>query len=569
MFGELDLFMLLTLFNYQYNLFFMQMARTNRDQPLTTSKDSLLKFNSNIAGKYKAGVGLRYLDDFINHNVLETTIKSYIKKYSLTESSSKDFEELLKNQTNKNIDWFFTEYITTRKKIDFKIKKVIQTNDSVTLTIKNKRENTMPVSLFVLQNDSILSKIWIENITNNKTLTIPKNGANKLVLNYDNSMPEYNLRDNWKSLKGFFFNNKPLQLRLIKDIEDPNYNQVFVMPQIQYRNIYDGITLGAKFYNKTLLRKHFNYKLEPLYATKSKSITGSATVFYLHDYENQNLYNISYGIFGKYSSFAEDAFVSIISPNLTLHFRDDTDFRSNKRKSLNFRFLSIKRTIGDEAIINIEDQEPDYSVFNVRYVNSNFGLINFSRSYYDLQFAKDFGKISFNYEYRNLSENNRQFNFRFFAGTFLYNNTAADSDYFSFALDRPTDYLFDYNYLGRSEDSGIFSQQLIIAEGGFKSKLEPAFSNQWMTTVNVSTTIWNFIEAYGDAGLVKNKTYDPTFVYDSGIRLNLVTDYFEVYFPVYSKLGWEVAQPNYAEKIRFKLTLDPQALLGLFRRKWY
>src|SRR5690606_21373601 len=50
-------------FNEQYNLFYMQMARTNRDQPLTMPKDSLLKFNANIANKYKAGIGLKYLDD--------------------------------------------------------------------------------------------------------------------------------------------------------------------------------------------------------------------------------------------------------------------------------------------------------------------------------------------------------------------------------------------------------------------------------------------------------------------------------------------------------------------------
>jgi hypothetical protein len=46
-------------------------------------------------------------------------------------------------------------------------------------------------------------------------------------------------------------------------------------------------------------------------------------------------------------------------------------------------------------------------------------------------------------------------------------------NYYSFALDRPTDYLFDYNYYGRSENTGFFcQQQLIIAEGGFKSKLD-------------------------------------------------------------------------------------------------
>ena len=138
-----------------------------------------------------------------------------------------------------------------------------------------------------------------------------------------------------------------------------------------------------------------------------------------------------------------------------------------------------------------------------------------------------------------------------------------------FALDRPTDYLFDYNYLGRSESSGIFSQQIIIAEGGFKSRLETPFANRWMTTVNASTTIWRYIEAYGDIGLIKNRGTNPNFVFDSGIRLNLITDYFEIYFPIYSNLGWEVGQPNYEERIRFLFTLDPGRLLGLFRRKWF
>ena len=129
--------------------------------------------------------------------------------------------------------------------------------------------------------------------------------------------------------------------------------------------------------------------------------------------------------------------------------------------------------------------------------------------------------------------------------------------------------MFDLPYLGRSEASGIFSQQYIAAEGGFKSKLETPFANQWITTFNASTTLWKYILAYGDIGFVKNKFNDPHFVYDSGVRINLVTDYFEIYFPIYSNLGWEIGQPNYDEKIRFKFTVDPQALLGLFRRRWY
>jgi hypothetical protein len=554
-------------FNSQYQLFFMQMVRTNRDQPLTMSKDSLLKFNANIANKYKAGIGLKYLDDFVNSNILETTISEFLNRYKLEQTSSSDFVTLLKQHTHKDIDWFFTDYLNTRKKLDFKIKDVIKTEDSVTLTILNKRNNSMPVSLFELKDDSVLSKTWIENIIGSKTLTIPKNGTNKLVLNYDNSIPEYNLRDNWKSLKGFFFNNRPLQLRLFKDFEDPYYNQVFFMPLVEFNNIYDGLTLGARMYNKTVLRKRFIYTIAPQYGTKSKTLTGSGQVFYSYDLENKNLYNIIGGFIGSYTSFATDAYVSIVAPFLTFNFRDDQDFRSNKIQSLNFRYVDITRTQKDNTIVLTE--EPDYNVFNIRYLDANPGLVHYFRWNTDLQFSKTFGKLSLNYEYRRLFESNRQFNFRFFAGTFLYNKTDIGSDYFSFALDRPTDYLFDYEYLGRSETSGIFSQQIIIAEGGFKSKLDTPFANQWLTTVNTSTTLWKYIQVYGDMGLVKNKNTDAAFVYDSGLRLDLVTDYFEIYFPLYSNLGWEVGQPHYDQKIRFKFTVDPKALLGLFRRKWY
>ena len=78
-------------------------------------------------------------------------------------------------------------------------------------------------------------------------------------------------------------------------------------------------------------------------------------------------------------------------------------------------------------------------------------------------------------------------------------------------------------------------------------------------------TLWKV----SDVGFVKNKFNSVKFVYDSGIRINLVTDYFEIYLPIYSNLGWEIGQPNYDQKIRFKFTVDPKSLFGLFRRRWY
>ena len=70
---------------------------------------------------------------------------------------------------------------------------------------------------------------------------------------------------------------------------------------------------------------------------------------------------------------------------------------------------------------------------------------------------------------------NQFYNVRFYAGAFLYSKIPTGEQNFDFALDRPTDYLFDYNYLGQFESTGIFSQQLIIAEGGFKIKIRYRF----------------------------------------------------------------------------------------------
>jgi hypothetical protein len=556
-------------FNEQYNLYQMHMQRTNRDQPLTMSKDSLLKFNKNIANKYKAGVGLKYLDDFINANILETTIKSFLETHKASPTSPAAFESYLKSKTSKNIDWFFEDFLNTRAKIDFKLKQVKKTEDSIVFTVKNKTSSAMPITLFTLNDKQVLSKQWLTDIEDEKRFAIPNtdNQINRLALNYDRNVPEINQRNNWKFLRKLNIFNKPLQLRLLQDYEDASYSQTFLMPIVEFNNIYDGLTLGAKFYNKTLLRRNFYYKLAPQYGLKSKKLTGSATITNTFNFENSDLYNLKIGLTGSYSSYATDLFARIITPFVRFSFRDDKDFRSNKRSLLQIRYIDIEK---DPDIFNISgNNEPDYKVFNVQYVNSNPGIINYYRWFTDFQLSKDFGKLSFNYEYRKLYENNRQINVRFFAGAFLYNKNPDDLDYFSFALDRPTDYLFDYNYLGRSEATGIYSQQLIIAEGGFKSKLETPFANRWMSTVNMSTTLWKYIQAYGDVGLVKNKGDNMKFVYDSGVRVNLVTDYFEIYFPIYSNLGWEVGQPNYDQKIRFLFTVDPETLLGLFRRKWY
>ncbi|MEM6686356.1 MAG: metalloprotease [Bacteroidota bacterium] len=554
-------------FNDQYPFLFMLMARKNIDQPLNTSKDSLTKFNNNIANKYKAGVGLKYLKSYFDDTVIDDFVKEYYANNRLKKSTRNEFENLLKSKAPKDIDWYFENYVDSRKRIDYKIKKVEKLEDSLRVTIKNKYDGNFPISLYGIKEDSVVSKYWVTDVGKKKTVTIPRDSIDRLVLNYDKIIPEFNQRDNWKSLNGFFANNKKLRLTFFKDAENPHYDQIFFVPVARF-NLYDGFTPGMRLYNKVFLTKRLLYDLKPSYGLRSKQLVGSGSVSYRQDIEspNSDIYFIRYTVAGNYFNYAEDLAYTRFVPKITFGFRDP-DFRSNQKEFIDLRYVIVQREQSEIPTLATDNDEPDYSVFNARYVYSNPDPIRHMVWFTDFQISKRFAKIAFNLDYRKLFQDNRQLNLRFFFGKFLFNDT--NSDFFSFALDRPTDYLFDYNYYGRSEDTGLFSQQIIVAEGGFKSKLPNPFSNDWIGTANASYSIWKWIEAYGDIGFIKDNGSSTRFVYDSGIRFNLVPDFFELYFPVHSNNGWEIAQPGFDQRIRFIVTLSPKTLTKLFTRKWF
>jgi hypothetical protein len=552
-------------FNDVYPLLYLNSARLNLDEAINTPADQLVKYNQQLGIPYKAAVGLNFLNDYLGDDSLEKSIREFYSENKYTRTNASVFRKTLDKNALKDINWFFEDYITTHKRLDWKINQVKKTADSVFFRVKNKSKLKIPVPVYLLYKDSIITKQWIEGIKEDSVISLPRKRANRVAVNYEELIAEFNPRDNFKTLKGFPSLNRPLEFRLFKDVEDPERSQVFLMPDIEF-NIYDGLTLGTRFYNGNLLPKPFRYSIKPGYGTNSDQLVGSISLGYVHPMQDpeERLYEVKYGVSANTFSYADDLLYRRASSWLQFNYRPK-DLRSNKMQSLSFRNVYVDR---DRDPMNPID-EPDYNVFAISYSQSDNNLDRLFNYSVGTEVSSGFTKATYRLRWRKLFKDNRQLDFRVFGGAFLTNNSQASGDFFSFALDRPTDYLFDYTYYGRSEASGLFSQQLIVAEGGFKSQLEPAFANQWMTTVNASYSIWNYIHAYGDVGFVKNRGQSAKFVYDSGIRLNLLQDFFELYFPIYSTNGWEIAEDNYDEKIRFIVTLDINTFVKLFTRRWY
>ena len=549
-------------FNGQYNYFYMLMARKNIDQPLSSPKNTLIRFNEKIASKYRAGLSLKYLDSYLENNVVPYSITQFIDLNKTHQTNSKDFETIITTNSPKKINWFFDKIINSRDIFDYKFEAVSKTRDSITFSLKNKTQTNVPIPVYGIKDKNIVFKKWIDNFPKDSIFTIPRNDADKIVINYKNEVPEFNLRNNWRSLNGFRLNNRPIKFNFMKDLEDPNYNQILYVPTLEY-NLYDGLLPGIRFHNKTILDKPFNYDINPTISSKTKNFSGKAFLAANQYNRNSNLYNIKYVVGGHYLHYAPDAYYTKLAPTIFFNFRP-SDYRNNKKETFIVKEVIVNR---EKSAFTITGETESYEIFNAKYINTKTEVSNHYLILNDFQYSKDFGKLASEIQYRKLFDDNRQLNLRLFAGTFLHNKT--NSDYFDFGLDRPTDYLFESDYLGRSETKGLFSQQSIIMDGFFKSKLETRTANRWMITTNATFSIWNWVDVFGDMGMIKNKDVEPKFVYDSGIRLNLVTDYFELFFPVYSSNGWEIGDKNYGEKIRFIITFRPETLINLFTRKWF
>ena len=545
-------------FNEKYPFIYRFSARQFLDQALTTRADSLSNFNRKIVNKYKAGLGLQYLEGYVGDTILKESIKEYFQKNRLKTTTSFSFGDIISNKTDKDIAWFFGDYIQTNKKIDYTIDRARVINDSINIIIKNKRNITAPVALYGLKGDTIVMKKWVSNIEKSKELTIPKENITRLILNYEQLYPEYNYLNNAQDVSGKLL-EKPIRFTFFKDIESPNHNQIFYTPTFKY-NYYDGAILGVKLSNKPLIPKNFEMSFSPAFATKSKSFAGSFSVAYNQFFEKSSIYNIGYGLSGSTQHYAPNLTYNALIPFVLVRFKRKS-LRDAGKRTLIAKMINIDK----ESMPGMpKSPEDKYHVFNLAYNNNKPDIIKGISYRISAEYENTFSKIEGEYRYRKLTATNRQLDFRIFAGAFLHNNT--EGDYFSFGLDKVNDYLFQLGYLGRSESTGIFSQQFILAEGGFKSVLSTRYANQFMLSGNSSIGLWRWLEVYNDAAILKNKGENLFFAYENGIRLNFINNIFEIYFPIYSNNGFEISQGNYQSKIRFVVTANPTSIYNYIRR---
>ena len=520
--------------------------RLNLHQADDQSSEYLTRINHDIASPYHSGVGLKYLENLIGEN----NLKDLILKISSIDSRE-DLNNLFLNYEKSDLNWFIEDYIGNRQSIDLKLRRI----NKKEILIEEKNNISIPYSIGYLKNDSIIQNIDFEEY---KKIKIPNIDFDYIVINPKISLPELNKSNNW------IYNNsnlKPLKIKFIGDLENPKFKTLFLRPEVTY-NLYDGVSPGINLLNKGLKNKLFNFEIFTQYASKEDALVGSLNLKYQLNNELKDNYSTIFNLFYTSNHYKENLRYQVFSPSVRINFRDNKNLRSKVKKSISLSLFNVNKD-SDIQNNNLLDK---YSIYNLGYYYSDIGIIKYLKSSINTEFSDNFGKINFVFDYRRLFKSNRQFQARFYLGKFFWNNDEFDN--FNYNLGRSGGYLFLDNYLGRSESTGLLSQQFIMAGGGFKSFFEDPTTNNFMLSTNLNIGIWKWVEGYLDLGMLKDSKEDSRYFYGTGLRLNLLPDFFELYLPISSSNGFELNDFRYRNKIRFIVSYNLESLGNLFSRRW-
>ncbi|MBH1960841.1 MAG: aminopeptidase [Flavobacteriia bacterium] len=545
----------------RYGLTYQYIMNQNLDQRIAEPYENLSNFNANAISHFETGSLFSFIAEKMGKEKFDDFIKDYLLKNSGNQINQKDFLDHLSLESGYSSD-FFDPFIQKKNRVNFKLKRYAKTDDEFQVKISKNTDLNIPFKIETETETGEIKEFWFDtdDSKDTKIYNIPQSNAEKIVVNSEYIFPENNFRDNYRYTKGLFANTKKIKLKLFKDIPNPEFNEIYLNPRLNF-NAYDKVLVGLNFRNTSLFERKFNYSFTPYFSSGTGKLTGSGGLAYSFQPADSFYRSLDVGISGSYFHYDYDLTYRKFSAFASFNFTKNP--RSDVGRSLGLSYNFFDKDVNPKMSQN---EYAKYNLWNLGYGYADRRIIHEKSFSTNLQWMEDFQKISTEAFYRWEYAQDKKVSFRFFGGYFITNKTK--NDLFDYGISRVSNYAFSYGLLGQSATSGLLSQQLILAEGGFKSYVGKS-ANQWITSVNIDSHVWRWFNIYADAGVYKNRSLDPKFIWDSGVKVKVIPDFLEVYFPIQSSLGFEPSFKDYGSRIRFTLVLNFNAVTNYFRRGWF
>lgn len=549
---------------------------------------------SNYGGDvyFKSSLSIDYLKAYLGDSLFDKCMQVYFENRKFKHPEPDDMKQDFESTSKNDLSWLFNDLMRSNKKIDYSICSIKQKDNKAELTLSNKGEITGPLWISTLKNGEIIHTEKLEGFSGKKIIEIDHQSGNVYKIDADRNIPELDRKNNTIRSSGLFKKTEKINLQFLSAKEDPDRTQLFYAPVAGY-NVYNSLMAGVVVHNVSFHEKPFEFAIMPMYATRTKDLSGGADIRYHIYFINSSVQKLTIRETIGHYAYANDEYINEtkgITYSNTLKFtKSDTRFilafkKPNERKQITKEF-ELRNVLVNRDIAYFYNYKPQTVLYNYvraeyRRINSNIleaGSQIFSAEY-DIDHFKAGAEFKQFFCY---GKKNKGVYLRFFAGYLHLNdvNVNPDVDY-RYNLSGTIgskDYLYDDIFIGRTEETGIWSHQFIRNDAGFTAPTTfYRTASKWMTGLNLSTTLPGFIPfrlyanigSFNDANKIGTEDYSPVS-WELGIELPLMKDALIVYLPfAFSKDIHYVKDQNElnsTDMIRFELHLQKLNPLNYIR----
>ena len=562
MLGNTDYSLLQMIYLYQ--------ARRDMDQAPATHSNHYSNINYFLSGYEKPAVSFKLLEKYLGTKEFDVIMKGFYEKWKFKHPQPLDLRSYVETHTNKEVAWFFDGLMGTDDNVDYCMVDIKHT-DEYEVTVRNKGDINTPFALSGLKDGQIVKTKWFDGFAGEKILSFPSGEYDLVVIDEQKLAPEIYRHNNTIKTNGWLRKFEPLSFPFLLGTEHSKKSSIMWTPALAWNN-YDKTMIGLALYNSTLITKPFEFSVLPMFGTASKTITGIGHYQFNILPKLKSIRLIEAGTqFKRFSNdrnFDHDYRLAYnkIKPYCTFHLETDRAYTFNHSISV---FANL--VFFEDAEFSQTDPVGDYignTMEFTRQVTMKYEG-SLKSAIHPLAYEATVSNQEFNFF--NKKNNHTSFttsmdqaityaegkniDVRFFLGLFLSTNDRASGavypDILPLAQEGHNDYVYEDFYFGRSDQYGIWSQQINMRYGGFKTALGSPYaqaigkSNNYIVSVNLKADLpaslpLNLpIKPYFDLGYFKrpaldgaNIGFEDQLMWQGGFALEFLDGALGIYFPI-------------------------------------
>jgi hypothetical protein len=433
-------------------------ARLNQEQILNLSAPDYTFDNYGSMIYSKAARGFTYLRSFLGDPLFDSIMHDYYRNWQNKHPGPDDLRKIFESHTDKDLTWFFDDFLGTTKRLDYKAVKY----DNGRVLVKNKGQLKAPFVVAEMKKDTVISEKWYDGFKGRKWLEAAPADYSSIKIDPDHKMTElYRLNNNIKTT-GIFPKSDPLDLQFLYTLEDPEKRYLVWFPVLNWNHL-NGFMLGVALQNGTVIPKKFQYFLLPFLTIKDRGLTG---------YGKVSLNSIPYNSFIRMASFSLEMVQFSAPGDQNWHkIKTGVDLyikQADPNRNLNQKFYSYFIAASD--LISLEEGAPAKTLgfFQTGYVLEKTGFLNPFLLGAAFEAGSRYQKISLDVNYKySYSGKKNGLDMRFYLGTMLHsNNPEPFYEISPGGRKGPEEYLYQDVYPDRFSKfpETFFSRQMTMSE---------------------------------------------------------------------------------------------------------